>query len=92
MARAHLTAQRYDEAIAWARKAVQWNREAPGPRLMLATSLGHAGELEAARAELAECERIQPGFTASADNWHRYKFPDDQEHFLDGLRKAGWKG
>ncbi len=62
------------------------------PHLILATSLGHAGKLKAARTELAECERIQPGYTASADNWHSYKFPKDQEHFLDGLRKAGWKG
>ncbi len=83
MARAHLTAHRYDEAIAWARKAV------PCPRVILATRLGHAGELESARAELAECK---PGYTARADNWHSYNFPEDQEHFLDGLRKAGWTG
>jgi adenylate cyclase len=92
MARAYLTAHRYDDATAWARKAVQWNRDAPEPRVILATSLGHAGELEEARAELAECERIRPGYAASADNWHLYKFREDQEHFLDGLRKTGWEG
>ncbi len=91
MARAHLSARHYDDAVTWARKAVQWDMKHPLTHLMLAASLGHAGQLEDARAELDACERIRPGYTANADNWHPYKHADDQEHFLDGLRKAGWE-
>ena len=92
MARAHLHAGRYDEAVEWARKAIRWRPDAPIPHLMLATILGHLDRLEEARADLAECERIRPGYTADAENWHPYKHAEDTEHFLDGLRKAGWTG
>jgi adenylate cyclase len=89
MARAHLTARRYKEAIDWARKAVNLKRDVPLPRIILASSLGHAGRIDDAKAELAECERIQPGYTSNPVNWHANSKPADQEHFLDGLRKAG---
>ena len=39
MARAHLIAGRYDDAATWARRAVQWRRDAPLPHLVLAASL-----------------------------------------------------
>jgi adenylate cyclase len=92
MARGHLSARRYDDAVTWAGKAVQWGEAQPLAHLILAASFGHLGRLEEARAELDACERIRPGYTANADNWHPYKNAEDQEHFLDGLRKAGWQG
>jgi adenylate cyclase len=92
LARAHLSARHYDDAVSWARKAVQWATTHPLTHLILAASLGYAGRLEEARAELDACERVRPGYTANADNWHPYKHAEDQEHFLDGLRKAGWQG
>ena len=42
--------------------------------------------------ELDACEQLAPGFLATTANWHPYKHPKDEEHFLDGLRKAGWEG
>ena len=92
MAQAHLLAGRYDEAEEWASKAIRWKPDHPLPHLVMATSLGHLGRVEDARTELNTCERIQPGFTANANNWHGYKNSTDNEHFLDGLRKAGWEG
>ncbi len=91
MARAHLSARHYDDAVTWARKAVQWGMGHPLTHLILAASLGHVGRAEDARAELDACERIRPGYTANSDNWFPYKYADDQDHFLDGLRKAGWE-
>ena len=89
MARAHLTARRYEEAAEWARKAVEWRDDAPLPHLILASSLGHLGQSNEAQTALDKCESIRPGYVAKPDNWHPYKNADDQEHLLDGLRKAG---
>ena len=91
MARAHLTAKRYKVAAEWARKAVNWRSDAPLPRLMLAACLGHLGMTSEGRAELNACENIRPGFTRSTVIWHPFRHAADEEHFLDGLRKAGWK-
>jgi adenylate cyclase len=48
------------------------------------------GQLEEARKEGAEVLRINPGFTIQR---HKrvlpYKHPEDLEHRLDGMRKAG---
>jgi adenylate cyclase len=92
IARAYLGMRSYDEAIAWAGKAVQWNSQYPLAHLMLATCLGHQGHLEDARTELETCERIRPRYTMVSDNWHPYKRKEDQQHFLDGLCRAGWTG
>ena len=92
MAQAHLLARRYDEAEEWASKAIRWKPDHPLPHLVMATSLGHLDRVDEARAELNAGERIRPGFMANADNWNRYKNLADNEHFLEGLRKAGWEG
>ncbi len=92
LAQAHLLARRYEEATVWAGKAIRWRPDHPLPHLVMATSLGHLGRLDDARAELNACEQIHPGYTANTNNWGTYKHPDDSEHFLDGLRKAGWEG
>ena len=89
MARAHLTARRYEEAAEWARKAIQWRDDAPLSHLILAASLGHLGQSNDARAALDKCESIRPGYVAERDNWHPYNNVEDEEHLFDGLRKAG---
>jgi adenylate cyclase len=63
---------------------VQW------PRLWLASAYAQLGQLEEARAEAAEVLRINPGFTIQ--RYKRllvFKHPEDAEHRVDGLRKAG---
>ena len=49
------------------------------------------GEMEEARAEAAEILRIDPGYTITGTGRQimRFKSPADDEHFFDGLRKAG---
>lgn len=89
MARAHLTARRYEEAAKWARDAVQWKGDAPLPHLILSASLGHLGQSDDARRALEMCERIRPGYMMGTDNWQPYKNAEDEQHLFDGLRKAG---
>ncbi|NQV21128.1 MAG: hypothetical protein HQ511_06905 [Rhodospirillales bacterium] len=92
LSQAHLLARRYDKAEEWARKAIRWSPDHPLPHLVRATGLGHLGRVDEARAELDACERIRPGYTSNANNWLSLKNSADNEHFLEGLRKAGWEG
>jgi adenylate cyclase len=59
----------------------------------LAAALGQEGRTEDARAALNKALELSPRlfdlYTRQRPRWHR---PEDYEHMLDGLRKAGWQG
>jgi adenylate cyclase len=59
----------------------------------LAAALGQLGRVEEARAALHKHLELSPRlfelYTRRRPLWHR---PEDYEHMLDGLRKAGWEG
>jgi adenylate cyclase len=59
----------------------------------LAAALGQPGRTEEARAALQKAMELSPQafefYTSRRPPWHR---PEDYEHMLDGLRKAGWQG
>ena len=59
----------------------------------LAAALGQLGRMEEARAALDKALELSPRlfelYTRRRPPWHR---PEDFEHMLDGLRKAGWQG
>ena len=59
----------------------------------LAAALGQLGRTEEARAALRKAMELSPQafefYTSRRPLWHR---PEDYEHMLDGLRKAGWQG
>jgi adenylate cyclase len=60
----------------------------------LAATYAQLGKLAEARSAAAEVMRINPGYTI--DGTQRkvsvFKRPEDVEHLLDGLRKAGLPG
>jgi adenylate cyclase len=60
------------------------------PHLWLAATYAQAGQLEEARKQATEVLHINPGFTIER---HKrimvYKHPQDLEHRIDGIRKAG---
>ncbi|MCH7777566.1 MAG: tetratricopeptide repeat protein [Gemmatimonadetes bacterium] len=92
LARAHLNARRYKDAVEWASKSIHRRPDHPRAHAILAISLAHLGQREEARAALDACERVRPGF---AERWaflRQYRNSADNEHILEGLRKAGWKG
>ncbi len=92
LARAYLNARRYEDATEWARKSIHHRPDDPRAPAVLAISLAHLGQREEARAALDACERVRPGF---AERWaflRQYRTSADNEHILEGLRKAGWKG
>jgi adenylate cyclase len=87
----HICVRRYEDAVAAARQAINQRSDNLDAQLMLASSLGHAGKIEEARATLDHCARIQPGFEAIPRPLQIVS-PADIDHFQDGLRKAGWEG
>ena len=84
--------RRYEEAREWMLKAVERNPEFPEFHIVLAATLGHLGETDRARKSLDECERLWPTYFKESSTWFWYKHEADNEHFRDGLRKAGWEG
>jgi adenylate cyclase len=90
--RAHFTARRYDQAREWMLNAVESNPEFPEFHLVLAATLGHLGETDRARECLEAGKRLHPTYFDNDANWRLYKYEADNEHFRDGLRKAGWEG
>lgn len=84
---ARFNAQQYDEAIA------AFSRSPTLPdwvQAYMAASHALAHRMESARELVTEVLRLSPGFSASRFVAKEpYKRPVDQEHLLDGLRKAG---
>jgi adenylate cyclase len=83
----------YDGAVEAARRAIARFPEYPLPYRWLAAALGQIGRSEEARDALYRAMSIAPkafdNYVQSRVAWHR---PEDYDHMLDGLRKAGWQG
>ncbi|MEE8214697.1 MAG: tetratricopeptide repeat protein, partial [Alphaproteobacteria bacterium] len=89
LARAHLNARQYEQAVTWARKAIHRGPDHARAHTILAIGLAHLGQQMEARAALDECERIGPGFAERWASLRQYRRPADNEHLFDGLRRAG---
>jgi adenylate cyclase len=82
MLKRHAEAVRFLPECALRLPNVRW------PHVWLAAAYAQLGQLEEARAEAAEVLRINPGFTIESPK-RVFKDPKDNEHLIDGLRKAG---
>ena len=91
LSRAHLNIHEYQSAIEWARKAIQRNSDHVRAHLYLASSLGYLNCENEACDALNECERIQPGFARKWARWREYRIASDNDHILEGLRRAGFR-
>ena len=89
LARAYLNARAPEDAARWAETAIQRRADYALAHLVHAAALGHLGRADEARAALAECERLDPGFARRWALHPLYKNPADDLYFLDGLREAG---
>jgi adenylate cyclase len=90
MGEANYMRKRYREAVHWWREQISRQPVAPWASVGLACAYAQLGQLEEARNEAAEVLRINPGFTIeSSKRILVYKDPEDLEHYIDGMRKAG---
>ena len=83
----------YPSALAAARRAASRFPDAPIAHRYVAASLGQLGRTDDAREALRRAMVVSDeGFdfyVRSRPPWFR---PEDHQHMLDGLRKAGWEG
>src|SRR5262245_38927429 len=88
---AHYMLKQYPQALALLRECVSSSPRTRWGHVWLAATYAQLGRLEEARGAAAEVLRLQPGYTISgiASGITVFKNPEDGQHFLDGLRKAG---
>ncbi len=89
-AHAHFTGRQYDDAVEWARKSERLRPEARDPHILLTSALGWLGRQDEARSELTAAGLLDAALDVKG-GWFQWQRDADQEHFLEGLRKAGWK-
>jgi TolB-like protein/Tfp pilus assembly protein PilF len=86
---AHYLAKRYQDAIQWARHAVQLRPGTPSSYRILCASLAQARQTEEANAAMRTLRQLQPEVSIA---WIKQSVPytaGPMTHFLDGMRKAG---
>jgi adenylate cyclase len=85
----------YAAAVAMARRVIRTYPASPRPYPLLAAALGQLGQFDEARTAL---NKATDPTSSSYFNFitrsrpPHYHRPEDYEHLLDGLRKAGWQG
>jgi adenylate cyclase len=83
----------YLKSVEAARRALARHPEVSGTYRWLAAALGQLDRTQEAKAALNKAVELSPRsfefYTHRRPPWHR---PEDYEHMLDGLRKAGWDG
>ena len=92
LAGAYLNGRRYVEALEWIGQALLRDANYPLTHLLHSIALAHTGEFERAKAALEYCERIGPGFVQKFVSWRPYRRPEDNDHMIEGIQKAGWQG
>lgn len=86
----HLHAERFAEAIACAKQAIEVNPAFPDSHGILAAAAAHLGHAVDAQAGLAGFVQLLPGLTLRDPRLIRpFRRAVDRERFLNGLRKAG---
>jgi TolB-like protein len=87
---AQFIGRNYDEAIRLARESLRLRGDFVGGHRVLTAAAGMAGHDEVARAALRELRRAQPNVSLA---WIGNELPmqrcSDQEHYLEGFRRAG---
>jgi len=89
MAIAHYLARRYEEAVKWGRKAIQYGPTIAGIYRILIASLAQSGRTDEAEAVLVHLRQMQPEVSLA---WAERMVPytaAQMPHFLEGLKKAG---
>jgi adenylate cyclase len=89
LAIAHYLADRYPEAVAFGRKAVQQRAGFSGGHRIFAASLAQAGQIDEARAAVHQLKNLQPDISIAWIEANIPYKPDAMAKLVAGLRKAG---
>lgn len=90
----HYLAHNYENAVEVAKLTVLRDPCFPSGWRCLANALGQTGIIEEANEALEQCMALLPGFTTEQAARASVGFRDEAvfQHWLEGLRKAGWQG
>ena len=87
---AHFLTGRYDEASAWANKALREQPNYPAANRILAASNALAGHMNEAQEAMAHLRELDPSLRVSnLTEVFPLRRPEDLARFAEGLRKAG---
>jgi len=90
----HYLARSYEKAAEVAKLTVLRDPYFPSGWRCLANALGQLGSIKDASAALEQCLTLLPGFTSEQAARASLGFRDEAvfQHWLGGLRRAGWQG
>jgi adenylate cyclase len=92
LAGAHYQLHHYEEAVEIGRRAWGLNRNWPAGLRYVVAGLGQLGRVEEAQAALAELRKHDTSLSVVEGILTRlYRYREGVDHFLDGLRKAGFE-
>jgi len=88
---AHLFRGEFQEAVLWARKAVQVPNVQYWAKAHLVAALGHLGDTEQAKCAIRDLLQVKPEFSVAFAMEHLFylKRADQMETYITGLKKAG---
>ena len=86
---AHYYGGRYEEAVGWARNAIQQRPSFTAAYRILCASLAMAGRMEEARAAMVTLRKLQPNISIDWIKQYVPYTPRAMPHFLDGMVRAG---
>jgi TolB-like protein/DNA-binding winged helix-turn-helix (wHTH) protein/Flp pilus assembly protein TadD len=93
LAAAHLHLERDAEALAWARKSAAAQPTFSVAHSWVASAAAQLGDMDAARAALAEFRRLRPDYTVRSFREEKLcantACERQRERYFDGLRRAG---
>jgi adenylate cyclase len=88
----HYLSREYDAAVEAGKRGIRSFPDHSNQYRWLAAALGQIGRIEEAKEVLAKAVAMAPAafgmFVHRRVPWHR---PEDHDHMLEGLRKAGWR-
>lgn len=91
LGQAYYILRRYDEAIEAFKNGIESNPTSERLHVWLAAAYAQSGAIQEAKWEATQVLTLNPGFSrARIQKTFPFKNPADREHFLDGLRKAGF--
>ncbi len=88
---AHLFGGEFEDAVSWARKAVQVPNAQYWAKAHLVAALGHLGDQDQVESAVDDLRRTKPEFSLdfARERLFYLKRSDQIETYIDGLRKAG---
>lgn len=85
----HFLAGRNEEGRSWATVAIQQRPNFPNSRRILSACLAMLGKIVEAKSVFALASQMEPGWSVAANEYGKWRRPEDLERLTQALRLAG---